>query len=97
MVLEKFEQAPFGQAKFNMLQNVAEFLGKTKSPEMTKRGVDAIVKFRDAVPESFKDQTDPFINGVILKGLVNRKNEAGLKDQAEYIKTKLPEADKKGF
>jgi aminopeptidase N len=62
-----------------------------------KRGVDDIVSFRDAIPEAFRGQTDPFINGVLLKGLVTKKTQAGLKDQADYIKSKLPEEDKKGF
>ena len=96
-VLKTFEKTPFGQAKFDLVQSIGDFLGKTKNTDIVKRGVDAIVKFRDAVPEAFKGQTDPFINGIVLKGLVTKKTEAGLKDQAEYIKSKLPEEDKKGF
>jgi aminopeptidase N len=96
-VLTTFEKTPFGQAKFNLVQSIGDFLGKTKNSDIVKRGVDAITTFRDAVPEAFKGQTDAFINGVVLKGLVTKKIEAGLTDQAEYIKSKLPEEDKKGF
>jgi len=97
VVLNKFEKTPFGQAKFNLLQGIGEMVAKTKNPEKVKQAVDAIVKFRDAVPEAFKGQTDPFINGTLLKGLVTKKKEDGLTEQSEYIKSKLPEEDKKGF
>ncbi|MEI9808008.1 MAG: M1 family metallopeptidase [Bacteroidota bacterium] len=97
IVLQKFEKAPFGQAKLNLMQNIGDMMVKTKNTETVKKGVDAIVKFRDAVPEAFKGQTDTLINGTLLKDLVTKKNEGGLKEQAEYIKSKLPEEDKKGF
>jgi aminopeptidase N len=62
-----------------------------------KRGIDDIVKFRDQIPGGIKPQTDPFINGILLKGLVAKKKQAGLTDQAEYIQSKIPTEDKKGF
>lgn len=97
VVLSKFEKAPFGQGKFNLLQNIGEYLAKATNPDIVKKGVDLIVAFRDEVPAAFQGQTNPFINGVILKELINRKSAAGLTEQADYIKSKLPEADKKGF
>jgi aminopeptidase N len=97
LILSQFEKMGLTQEKFNLLQSIGEFIGKSKNTDIVKRGTDAIVTFRDAIPEAFKGQTDAFINGVLLKGLVTKKNEAGLKDQAEYIKSKLPEEDKKGF
>jgi len=51
-----------------------------------------IVSFRDEIPQQFRGNTDPFINGE-LKGLLEKKRAKGLTDQADYIKTKLP-ADK---
>ena len=48
-----------------------------------------IVKFRDTIPQQFRGNTDPFINGA-LKGIKEKKDVAGLKEQAEYIKSKLP-------
>jgi aminopeptidase N len=96
-VLNSFDKTPFGQAKFNLVQSIGDFLGKTKNTDLVKRGVDAIVNFRDAIPEAFRGQTLPFINGTVLTDLVKKKTEAGLKDQADYIKSKLPEEDKKGF
>lgn len=97
IVLTKFEKTPFGQSKFNLMVGLGDMLAKTNNPEIVKRGIDAIVKFRDEVPEAFKGQTDAYINGTLLKNLVTKKTEAGLKEQADYIKSKLPEEDKKGF
>jgi aminopeptidase N len=95
-ILGGFEQMPLSQAKFNAIESVSVYIGALKNMDLVKRGIDDIAAFRDAIPEAYKSQTDPAING-ILKGLAVKKNEAGLKDQAEYIKSKLPEADKKGF
>jgi len=97
VIISNFSKLPLGQAKFILLQSIGDFLGKTKNMDIVKRGVDAIVSFRDAIPEAFKSQTDPFINGVLLTGLVAKKTEAGLKEQADYIRSKLPTDDKKGF
>jgi aminopeptidase N len=96
MILTSFEQMPLSQQKFELLQSIGNFLGKTNNMRIVKRGIDAIVDFRDAIPEAFRGQTDPFINGMLLKGLVTKKTNAGLKEQADYIQSKIPD-DKKGF
>ena len=96
-ILTKFEHTPLSQNKFAMLQSVSDILGNTKNMNTFKRGVDDVVAFRDAIPESFKSQTDPIINGVLLKGLATRKKEAGLTEQFDYVVSKLPAEDKKGF
>jgi len=97
MILKNFEAMPLSQNKFTFLQSMGDFLGKTKNTDMFKRGIDDIVTFRDAIPEAFKGQTDPYINGVLLKGLAAKKKEAGLTEQSEYVISKLPAEDKKGF
>jgi aminopeptidase N len=96
-IIGSFEKMPLSQAKFNSLGSLGIYLGAVKNMSIVKRGIDAIVSFRDAIPDAFRSQTDPYINGELLKGLAKKKIEAGLKDQADYIKSKLPEEDKKGF
>ncbi len=96
-VLARFEGMALSQEKFNMLQSIGSMLSKSSNMDLVKRGVDAIVEFRDAIPDGIKNQTDPFINGILLKGMITKKKQAGLNDQADYILSKLPEADKKGF
>ena len=41
--------------------------------------------------------TDPVINRVLLKGLASKKMEDGLQEQSDYVISKLPAEDKKGF
>lgn len=63
------------------------------------------MKFRDGVPVNYRTQTDLFINGMILKDILNKKDKeakanagnVSLKELVDYIKSKLPEEDKKGF
>ncbi len=48
-----------------------------------------IIGFRDSLPKQNRVNTDPIIND-ILRGIAERKQEAGLKEQSDYIKSKLP-------
>jgi len=97
IILGNFEKMPLSQAKLEALQPLAEFLTEVKDITLFKRAIDDIVKFRDDIPEAFRSQTNPFINGIILKGLLTKKKEAGMQEQADYILSKLPEEDKKGI
>jgi aminopeptidase N len=103
-IIGGFEKMPLSPAKFQKLNNLFTYLTAIKDPVLIKRGVDEIVSFRDAIPANFRSQTDPTINGEVLKGLAMAKdkeaketNNAALKELVDYIKSKLPEADKKGF
>ena len=104
-IIGDFAKMPMSQAKFQTLNTLSTYLSAIKNPEKIKWGVDEIVKFRDGVPEGFRNQTNPFINGIILKGIAtNKEKEAkenadntALQELVNYIKSKLPEEDKKGF
>ncbi len=86
----RFSELPFGNAKFMILQPFANFLKKVKNTENFKKGIDMIVSLRDTVPVQYRQQIDPFINGMILNGIVISKQSQGMTDQAEYAKSKLP-------
>ena len=104
-IIGEFAKMPLGQAKFQFLNTLSTYLIAVKNPEKVKWGVEEIVKFRDGIPENFRNQTDPFINGMVLKGLLSKKSKeasentgnATLQELVNYIKSVLPEADKKGF
>jgi hypothetical protein len=49
-----------------------------------------IVSFRDTIPEQYKDQVLPYMNGMILNGIASSKQSQGLTQQAEYVQSKLP-------
>ena len=67
-----------------------------KSFDILKRGTDDILSLEAQIPESFRDQVSPFIHG-LLRNVQKSKIAAGLKDQADYIESKLPKEEKKGF
>lgn len=104
-VIGEFAAMPVGQAKFDAIGNVVEYLSMVKNTEKFKWGVDEVVKFRDAIPANYRSQTDMFINGQLLQGLLRSKSEAlksdsgntSLQEQIDYLKSKLPEAIRKGF
>jgi aminopeptidase N len=96
MILSSFEKMGLSQRKFTLVQSICNFLAKSTNPATVKRGVDDIAQFREDIPEAFRSQTDGPINGM-LKGLLQKKKDAGLTEQVEYIKSKLPEDEKKGF
>jgi aminopeptidase N len=78
--------------KERMFLGFAGFLGRVKNTASLQKGVDMIIGFRDSIPKQFRVNTDPFIND-ILRGIAERKQDAALNEQSDYIKSKLP-ADK---
>lgn len=93
-ILSIFETMSSSPGKNALMKSIGNLLGRTKNMGIVKRGIDDIVSFRDDISATHKLATK-FINEVLLKGLVTKKTEAGLKEQADYIKSKLPEEDKK--
>ncbi len=88
VVTDKFDKMPVSQSKFDFMPLYASMLGKVKDMDKLKKGVDLIITFRNAIPASFRAQTDTFINNT-LNGIATAKEASGLKDQADYIKTKI--------
>jgi len=104
-IIGDFAKMPLSQGKFQALNGLGTYLAAIKNTDKIKWGIDEIVKFREAIPENFRNQTDPFINGMVLKGILTKKSkeakenagDAGVQELVNYIKSKLPEEDKKGF
>jgi len=100
----RFNSLPVSQAKFETLGPLGNYLGALKNVDKVKAGVDKIIEFRDAIPQQFRNQTDPFINETLQK-IATKKEEAlkadanntALKNLVDYIKSKIPTAEKKGF
>ena len=91
----KFDKLPFvfAGSKTHMLPSFADFLKRVKSTGNLIKGVDLIVKFREDMPLQYHSWSDGYINGV-LTGIAEAKQAAGLKEQADYIKSKLPVINK---
>ncbi len=86
----RFDNLPFGNEKFMILQPFANFLKRTKNPANFNKGIDIIVSFRDTVPKQYRQQTDAYFNGMILNGIAASKQSKGMTEQADYVKSKLP-------
>lgn len=89
MIAETFESMPISQSKFNLLQPLGKFITKITDTEKVKRGVDMIVKFRDAFPPTYG--IAPYINN-LLNNVANAKQKANIANAGEqiaYIKEKI--------
>jgi aminopeptidase N len=92
----KFDKMALSESKLNMLHYFAYCLNRVSETDRLKKGIDIIVRFRDAIPYPYKEQTDPLIDKVILKELAdgisnravaNANNDA--KEQIRYINDKM--------
>ena len=86
----RFDNLPFGNEKFTVLQPFANFLKRVNNSTNFMKGIDMIVSFRDTIPEQYRQMTNPYFNGMILNGIASSKQSKGMKDQADYVKSKLP-------
>ena len=93
-LLSDFEATPMGQKKFNMINDVFELLVNTTANDIFKRGVDDIMQLQKDIPEAFRDQATEQLNNA-LREIQKDKAAAGLKEQADYVESKLPKP--KGF
>lgn len=104
-IIGGFRKMPLSQGKFEFINVLSTYLSYLKNPALVREGVDAIVEFREAIPSPYRSQTDVYINGMILKGLIASKQKelakdpgnTVLKELVDYIKSKLSEDDRKGF
>jgi len=85
---EKFKLLELSDDKFYMMQQIAEMAGTMKNSDRVKKAIDLIIQFRNEIPSQIKDQTDPYINGLILQGISNKLKAAGKTDLMQYIESK---------
>ena len=85
LITDKFDKMPVTESKFEFAQPYIVLLEKVKSLDRLKRGVDILIKLKEAIPAAYRGQTDPFFNAA-LSNLAAKKTAGGLQDQADYIK-----------
>jgi len=90
----RFDNLPFGNQKFTILQPFTNFLKRVNNTTNFKKGIDMIVRFRDTIPEQYRPQIDPYLNGMILNSIASSKQSKGMTEQADYVKSKLPGKEK---
>ena len=86
----RFDNLPFGNEKFTVLQSFANFLKRVKNTPDFMKGIDMIVRFRDMIPKQYRQQIDPYLNGMILNSIALSKQSRGMTEQADYVKSKIP-------
>jgi aminopeptidase N len=76
--------------KFEMTAPFAQLLIKTTDPIKFKKGIDLIVEFREAIPQGYRSQTDPYFNFKILGDIIKAKKQKGETELVEIVSAVLP-------
>jgi aminopeptidase N len=92
-LLKDFEDMPLGQSKFNALNGVFNLLSSTSNFDLFKRGVDDVIALEAQIPEAFREQAITQLNAA-FRELQKDKLSNGLKDQSDYLLSKLPKDGK---
>jgi aminopeptidase N len=79
-----YKDAPPSQEKLQLSNEFADYLIKVKNADKVKKGVNLIMKFRNLIPEQFKNFTDPVFKSAFNK-LSKAKRDEGNKELADYI------------
>lgn len=58
MIIQVYSKAPLSQEKIGLTDKLAVFLTKVDDMAVVKTGVDAIIAFRNQIPESFREFVD---------------------------------------
>jgi len=95
-MIADFEALPFGQNKFGALEGLFEFVVTTGDFTQFKKGIDALVKFTNEIPDAYKAQIVPALQ-TALREVQKQKANEGQTEFAAYIDGKLPKEEKKGF
>jgi aminopeptidase N len=86
-IIEGFRKMPeLSLEKVETFPQFAALTLKMDNTEQFKKAIDAIVKYRDALPVTEKGEISKLINDNFLKPIGDRKESAGLKEQAEYVR-----------
>ena len=74
LLIQTYSKAPLSQEKIGLTDKLAVFLSKVDDMTVVQKGVDAIVAFRNQIPESFREFVDPGIRRS-LKKIADAKGE----------------------
>ncbi len=89
-VAAKFEALSIqSEEKFYMTMPFASLLIKTTDEAKFKKGIDLIVAFRNAIPEGYRTQTDPYFNTQILGTILKKKKQKGEENLVKIVSAVL--------
>jgi aminopeptidase N len=93
VISDNFDKMPVTESKFEFVRPYISMLARVKSLDHLKRGVDILIKLKEAIPAAYRGQTDPAFDDAFSR-LAQKKVKDGMQDQADYIKSALA-AEKK--
>jgi aminopeptidase N len=79
-IANRYDALPLSQEKVQGTATFADYLGKVQNIDNVKKGIDMIIKFREAIPEQFRGFTDPS-----MKGALDKLGKTKGKEIADYI------------
>lgn len=85
----KFSEMGLTNEKFMLMQQIGEMTGSMKSNERIRKSINMITAFRDEIPGQVKEQTTPYINGMILGGIMNKLKMVGNSEMVKYLESKM--------
>jgi len=90
-IADKYEALSMqSNEKFYMTASFSKLLIKTNDEIKFKRGIDLIVAFRESVPLSYRNQSDPYFNVKILGEVLKAKKQKGQQNLVEIVIANLP-------
>lgn len=79
-ISKRYDDMPLSQEKVQGTVTFADYLGKVQNTANVKKGIDMIIKFRNAIPEQFRGFTDP-----AMKPALDKLGTAKGKEITDYI------------
>ena len=101
LIANTFDEMPLSNAKFNLLPPFCEYLGNVSNTANFKKGVDAVIKFREVLkPYGYEQVVNNFLMNATLKkkeaAVAVASDKKALQEQIDYLKTQV-QGEKKGF
>ncbi len=96
-VLNWYNGLPFGQAKLDNANVIAYYAIQLNGTASVKKATDALVTFRDEIPEAYQKDIFPFVNNVLLKTIATQKtaaknlaaDPAAIQEQIDYVNSQI--------
>ena len=84
IIFGQYKKAPLNEAKLQLSADFGKYLVKVKDGDNVKKGVDEMLKFRNIIPEQFRNYTDPSFKSAFDK-IAKAKKDEGNNQVADYI------------
>ncbi|MEP7233008.1 MAG: M1 family metallopeptidase [Ginsengibacter sp.] len=83
-ILDNFKNGPLTQTKVQETMAFASYLAKVKNADHVKKGVDAIMQFRNKIPEQYRKYVDPAFKQAFSR-ISNAKKAEGNTELSSYV------------